>query len=153
MNPERYAVIEKIRASFANVRLEDGVGLWEAQGLDDYEDEWVCKQYREKDEKEDWTKIPPDVLSRCHSSLSFFDPKGMRFHLPAFLVGELNGSVSMGTEFHLIDLDDFKIQKLSLLSSDQRSAVEACLWEFLRDPDFSYHTESISSALESYWMK
>jgi hypothetical protein len=151
MSPERIKVIEKIRAAFSNVLLEDGIGLWEAQGIDDYEDESVCAQYREKDEKEDWTKIPPDVLLHCHSSLSFFDPKGMRFHLPAFLIGELNGTVPMETHFHLIELDDFKMDKFSLLSTDQKSAVVAFLRELLKDPD-SFFDETLY-ALENYWTK
>ena len=153
MNPKRQAVIDQIRAAFADVKLCDGIGLWEAQGLDDYEDEWVCKQYREKDEKEDWSKIPAETLARCHSSLSFFDAQGMRFHLPAFLIGELNGTVRMSTDFHLTALDDFMQQKYTLLNEVQRSAVESFLWEILQDEDYSFSREEISQSLEDYWMK
>ena len=153
MTEERLQVIEKIRKAFANVTLEDGIGLKQAQGLDDYEDESTCAKYRESDEKEDWSKFSPNELASCHSSLSFFDPKGMRFHLPAFLIAELEGTIFMSTDFYLTQLDDFKISKLTLLSAEQKRAVEAFLWEILKDETFEYRWGEISTALEDYWMK
>jgi len=153
MTPERLQVIGKIRQAFAGVVLEDGVGLKQAQGIDDYEDEWTCAKHRESDEKEDWSKFSPKELAKCHSSLSFFDAKGMRFHLPAFLIAELEETMFMSTEFHLTQLDDFKLSKFSLFSNDQKRAVEAFLWEILKDENFKYSHEHISAALEDYWMK
>ncbi len=150
-SPKRREVIERLKSAFAGVRLEDGVGLKEGQGLDDYEDKWVCAQYREEDEKDDWEKIPVDKLTRCHSSLSFFDPKGMRFHLPAFLIAELEGTMNMGTEFHLVQLDDYARSKLVLLSAQQKAAIEACLWEMLDDISFAFEHENIARAIEEYW--
>ena len=153
ISAKRRAVIEKLRAAFAGVRLEDGIGLKEGQGLDDYEDKWVCAKYREEDEKEDWQKIPVEKLARCHSSLSFFDPKGMRFHLPAFLIAELEGTMNMGTEFHLVELTDYARSKLVLLSVRQKEAVEACLWEMLDDDSFAFDHDNIARAIEEYWSK
>lgn len=153
MTAERLQVIEKIRKAFAGVLLEDGVGLKQGQGLDDWQDESTCAKYRESDEKEDWSKFSPRELANFHSSLSFFDPKGMRFHLPAFLIAELEETMFMSTEFHLTQLDEFKLAKLSLLSTEQKRAVEAFLWEILKDENFKYSHEHISAALEDYWMK
>lgn len=153
MTPERHQVIEKIRKAFAGVSLGNGIGLKEAQGLDDYEDEWTCAKYRESDEKKDWTKFSPSELAKCHSSLSFFDPEGMRFHLPAFLIAELEETMWMSTELHLTRLDDYRLSQLSLLSTEQKRAVESFLWEILNDRRFRHSHEDISTALEDYWMK
>jgi len=79
-------LITTIYKSFKNVKLEDGIGLWEGQGLDDYLSVEECKKLREKDEKEDWSKISVLDLYKCSSSLSFFDTKGMRFYLPQFML-------------------------------------------------------------------
>jgi len=79
-------LIKKIHTAFKNVKLEDGIGLWEAQGLDDRLTEKECEKLREKDEKNDWNIIPVLDLYKCSSSLSFFDAKGMRFHLPQLML-------------------------------------------------------------------
>lgn len=99
MNKE--ALIQAIYQSFDGVTLEDGIGLWEAQGIDDYLSKDECKKLREKDEKDDWRKIPLTDLYRCNSSLPFFDAKGFRFHLPICLLIDLGAFAD-----HLHDYDD-----------------------------------------------
>lgn len=84
MNKQK--LIKQINQAFKNVKLEDGIGLWEGQGRDDYLSPEECRKLRERDEKEDWSKILVLNLYKCSSSLSFFDAKGMRFHLPQFML-------------------------------------------------------------------
>ncbi|WP_025663128.1 DUF6714 family protein [Aquimarina megaterium] len=79
-------LIQEISEAFKEVKLEDGIGLWEAQGHDDRVSDLECKKLRAKDEKEDWNNIPLIHLYQCSSSLTFFDAKGMRFHTPMFLL-------------------------------------------------------------------
>jgi len=85
-------LIKNIHTAFKNVKLEDGIGLWEAQGLDNRLTEKECEKLREKDEKKDWHNIPVLDLYKCSSSLSFFDAKGMRFHLPQLMLFYLDVS-------------------------------------------------------------
>jgi len=82
-------LIAKIRNAFEYVKLEDGVGLWEGQGIDDYADKKTIIELRNKDERNNWDNIPYKDLVYCQSSLSFFDAKGMRFCLPKFLIFDL----------------------------------------------------------------
>lgn len=86
----RNQLIQNIEEAFKSVKLEDGIGLWEAQGHDDRLTDEACLKLRAKDEKENWHNIPVLNLYKCNSSLSFFDAKGMRFHLPVFLLFALN---------------------------------------------------------------
>lgn len=83
------ALITEIRTAFKDVRLEDGIGIWEGQGIDDYADEKTILELRKKDERVNWDKLPYKDLAICASSLSFFDAKGMRFCLPQFLIFDL----------------------------------------------------------------
>ena len=76
----------QIQDAFTDVVLGEGVGLWQAQGIDDYKSLAECLILRERDEKLDWSKISAKDLNMCNSSLSFFDAQGMHFHLPAFLI-------------------------------------------------------------------
>ncbi len=86
---EKEKLIEKVYDSFRNVKLEDGIWLWEGKGLDDYATREELKELKKKDIKDDWNKIPLKDLYDCSSALSYFDAKGMRFHLPQFLLFDL----------------------------------------------------------------
>ena len=91
MTHHEQRVLDQIRDAFAGVTLGNGVGLREANGLDDYADSRTLAAYRSQDEKLDWSAISAADLDDCASSLGFFDADGMRFHLPAYLVADLEG--------------------------------------------------------------
>jgi len=79
----RDQVKARIRDAFGDVQLGSGVGLREAQALDDYAGDADRAARRAFDRKTDWQSIASAELNECNSSLSFFDAEGMRFHLPA----------------------------------------------------------------------
>jgi len=143
-------LITTISTAFRGVTLGDGVGLQQAQGLDDYEDEETCAAYREGDEKEEWQAISSDELFRCNSSLSFFDAEGMRFHLPAYLVSALRGEDDWATS-HLTQLDAHGRSYFSALSPSQRLAVREYLLLVREDEDHQFDRAEIDQALDSYW--
>ncbi|MCC5946110.1 MAG: hypothetical protein JJT94_14365 [Bernardetiaceae bacterium] len=82
-------LIATIHNAFKGVKLEDGISFWEGQGLDDYASEEMMQKLRQKDERENWDKIPYTDIALCNSSLSFFDAKGMRFCLPKLLIFDI----------------------------------------------------------------
>jgi hypothetical protein len=151
MTPEKQKVIETIRAAFKGVVLGNGVGLREGQGLDDYADKATRKAYRDKDEKTNWEAIPVESLNVCQSSLSFFDAEGMRFHLPAFLVADLSGTLGIDPVFHLTQVPEYDPSKLLLLSHLQRSAIREYLLLIKNDPDHEYDLPHIERSLDNYW--
>lgn len=99
-------LIKKINNAFQDVKLEDGIGLWEAQGHDDRLTANECIVLRKKDEKNDWNNIPIIDLYKCSSSLSFFDSKGLRFHMPIFLLFALDLFEKVEDELHRKGLVD-----------------------------------------------
>ena len=141
----------EIERAFEGVALDEGIGLREAQGIDDREDEKTCASYRERDEKNDWRKVPKGTLNRCHSSPSFLDSKGFRFYLPAFMCAELRDEHGYGFEFTLVQIDEYGRQKFSLLTPPQRAAVRAYLSFLLNDPEYGFQRRQIERALEEYW--
>lgn len=147
----REALCTLIREAFAGVRLGEGVGLRQAQGLDDYADAQTCAQYRADDEQDDWQRLTPEALNACYSSLSFFDAAGMRFHLPAFLVAEIQGLYLQDLVFQLAHLNDYSRAQYALLSSAQRQAVRAYLLQLLDDERCAFDRPHILRALEEYW--
>lgn len=152
MTNEERRVADLIREAFQGVTLGDGIGLLEAQGMDGGGDEGTLKRYREGDEKEGWSGIPVAKLNRCFSSLSFFDAEGMRFHLPAFLVADLNGTYDQEIIFYLTYTGYNAQARFDVLSPDQREAVrQYLLCQVRQRPDDDFDVPIIQQTLETYW--
>lgn len=151
MTDEECRVADQVREAFRGVTLGNGIGLMQAQGLDDYADAETLAKYRASDEKDDWSAIPAEKLNRCYSSLSFFDAEGLRFHLPAFLIAELEGTFLQDVISYLPYMEHENPSRFDLLSRDQRAAVRAFLQLHLqRDPN-DFDNPRIQQALATYW--
>jgi hypothetical protein len=155
---KRKALIAEITKAFAGVTLEDGIGLKEAQALDDYADKQTQQRYRQEDEKNDWSTIPFERLERCDSSLCFFDAKGMRFHLPAFIIAQLNDRnidvVGLLTYFWYDDKQIYLNNSFGILSAEQRTAVCNFMSALFTDPDDIYKNDTeIQKAIACFWNK
>ncbi|MCC5851107.1 MAG: hypothetical protein JJU29_23705 [Verrucomicrobia bacterium] len=145
-------IAELIAEAFADVRLGAGVGLFEGQAIDDYESENERYRKRAKDEKEDWRKIESKHLNACHSSLSFFDALGMRFHLPAFICCDLRGEYENGLDISLSGLvDEWRRSKFLMLSPQQKSAVATYLEFLAEDVNSQYSRPAIERDLSEFW--
>ncbi len=154
MHEEWERVRMLIDRAFHDVRLGDGIGLWEAQAIDDYADAETRQRNRNRDEKDDWRRISIETLNACYSSPCFFDAAGMRFHLPAFLTAELADQPTFGAVFHLTSFDgNARDSQFELLNAEQRNAVIEFLL-LLRDaPGYESERPAIVGALEAYWTK
>lgn len=119
------AIIEQVREAFAHVKLEDGIGLIEAQGLDDYFSGDALAVFRASDERDDWQRITIDTLNACESSLCFMDAKGLRFILPALLIAILNDQYYYGPITNL--QHKMTVDLVSTLTAKQKAAIVACL--------------------------
>lgn len=126
-------LIINIKKAFQSVKLEDGTGLWEAIGIDDYADSKTLEQLRKKDERNLWENIPYKDLVECQSSLSFFDAKGMRFWLPQFLIFDLladeiyeeqgiNAPDALFTLSHKLN-EDYQKNRFSLFDTEQIESI------------------------------
>ena len=144
-------LISIISNAFDGVKLEDGVGLDEAQAIDDYKSAEQRIQQRQSDEKEYWHKIPFSELNRCNSSLSFFDAKGMRFHLPAYMIAEIKNYYIHGMSFCLTNLSGYAKKQFRLFSRDQREAVRRFLNYLYNSSEYIYAYDEIANSLLEYW--
>lgn len=149
---DKEIVANHIKSAFAEVTLGEGIGLWQAQAIDDYETEAVQKRNRSRDEKEEWSRLSCEDLQRCHSSLSFFDAEGMRFHLPAYIVASLENQVD-DPLFHLTQLNDYAKSKLTALNTVQRQAIVMYLTWCLDQAEYEFDHPAIRMALRQYWEK
>jgi len=125
-------LISEIYRAFDGVTLEDGVGLWEGQGLDSYADDEALLKLRRKDERISWDSVTYQDLCLCNSSPSFFDAKGMRFHLPKLMLLHLFESEldlpcdSPNLLFHLksgVAGNEYAAAQFALLNRQQLTCV------------------------------
>ena len=152
MTADKNRVLDLVRSAFRGVTLGNGVGLRQGQGLDNYAGERTLASYRAQDEKNDWSAIPVADLDRCYNSLSFFDAQGMRFHLPAYLVADLEDSLQTADVlFYLVYTAHGAESRFDTLSPAQREAVRQFLLLRLSDHHREFDHPEIEAALTNYW--
>ena len=142
-------VVSRLTSAFSNTRLGDGIGLFEANGLDDYASKEELKRLRETDEKIDWKRITHDDLAKCYSSPAFFDAQGFVFHLPAFLVAELNDKHPYGFIDRLFRTEEHPIGWRKLLTWQQRAAIVATLALIRDHPNYEHDVGKIDAAIQA----
>ncbi len=155
MNEKATQLILKLQEVFRGVKLGQGVGLYEALEIDSYSRDEVRQKARERDEKDDWSRLGPDQLRGSLTALGYFDAEGMRFHLPAYLRAEI---ISPFIDDLLVSLHFVRLGgedcRLSLLSHEQRRVVRECLiyimHEYADSPDESEMCKSIQRRWVGY---
>ncbi len=83
-------IINEITTAFQDVKLEDGIGLLEGNGLDDWLSGDELQPLRQQDERENWQNIPFEhICGTYESAFSYIDAKGMRFLMPQYLIADI----------------------------------------------------------------
>lgn len=128
--PTQQEVIDAVREAFHGVAREDGVTLHEARVIDDYGGSDERAAARMLDTEKAWEVVPVSDIEEYSEALSFLDPKGFRYYIPAYMIWAVRAygdTASMSADaivFHLKDLDgDFSFGRLDLLSEPQRRAA------------------------------
>lgn len=145
---ERIRVPHLIRSAFAAVTLGEGIGLWEANAIDDYT---PTAPARAKDIRDDWQKILVADLHAAWAALCYVDPEGMAFLLPAFMIGAPEHAENCLCFYPGNRAED----QFQLLNAAQRQAIVA----FLEDRLHQMHECSsegqrrvIRRALDHHWL-
>ena len=150
---DRNKLIFEISEAFKNVELDGGIGLSEANAIDDYRDEHYRGKCRQNDEKQSWNSITSAALNQYNCCLSYFDAKGMTFHLPAFIIADIKGEYRFGMAFVLTNPSDYNMSRFILLTEKQRAAVKLFLEYLLENPEYKFDQPDIKTAIENYWSK
>ena len=142
-------LIAQIDAAFAGVTLDDGIGLWESDGIDSYRGPDELRALRAKDEKIDWRRISADDLNNCNAAPSFLDARGLYFHSPAFMTAELRGDFEEDFIGRVIR-DNFTAPEFrQFLTPAQRQAMIAYI-RFYASIDPHYESNDISNVILRY---
>lgn len=130
-------LIEQIQNAFAGVTCHgEARVLLAGEAEDEYLSEEVQTVLATREERDDWSTIPDDLLFACSTSLCYAGPEAYRFLIPRFLIGAMHGVVEVypGTSLGSRHLD-YDRRQMSLLNGLQRQCLEdflnldALFWE------------------------
>jgi hypothetical protein len=79
------AIIALIESAFANATLGDGITIHQREAIDGYQSAEEIEDARRLDKERCWQEITEEKIGRCGTTLTFLDPKSIRYHLPAFM--------------------------------------------------------------------
>ena len=132
-NLRRYEIIkQQIFKAFADVKLNEGIGFYEAGAMDDRlsPDDPSYIEEKERDERDDWRKVFADleVIENFDKNRHcFMDAKGLYFFLPVIML--LCDSVAQDSVFRhgVINNNPENLELMQLLTSEQKQSILDCL--------------------------
>jgi hypothetical protein len=132
-NLQRHEVIkQQIFKAFADVKLGDGIGFYEAGAIDDRllptDPSYIEEKAR--DERDDWRKVFAKLEDKANFDSyrhCFMDAKGLHFYLPIILL--LCDSVAQDSVLMhgVIKNTPNNIELMKLLTSEQKQSILDCL--------------------------
>lgn len=158
----RLKIIDQIEDVFGEVTLEDGVTLHQSREFDclGYPSQSELAKAASLDPETRWKEIIQDKISSFSESMIFFDPKGFRFHLPAFMRHALrmvpsdSGGHADGVMFALLDGPDKSYSRggIEILTLKQKQCVASFL-HFFATSDGDFYQSNARKALKNGWIQ
>ncbi|WP_123711418.1 DUF6714 family protein [Sinobacterium caligoides] len=149
---DRDQLVNQIEDAFRNVTLCNGVGIYEANTIDDYaSEEERCKQ-RNRDIREDCKLISDDVIDQHYSVLSFMDEEGLRFCIPVYMrfpVRYFDSYASSSIDSIIYCLANQR--EWEFLSSKRKRVIANLLSFMVLEEDDNVDTYQASLAYENIW--
>jgi hypothetical protein len=156
----RDALIREIQHAFAGVTRDGGVSLHQANVIDHYGSHEQEVAARERDTERSWQEVPNADIGSNYSALSFLDPVGLRYYLPAYMVWILRhfhqtDSASVAATLSTLnpsgDLREWSLERFQLLTRDQSAAVGAFLTFMVEYSAGWVDADVARQALGGYW--
>lgn len=147
--PRSEQLLQQIREAFHGIELGDGISLHQALVIDDYGTKEELDAARVGDEHHDWQKLIalPDIDRILANAISFFDARGMRFHLPVCLTLMVNRPEECVDL--LTSISPFHFKAHQLLTEIQRQCVRDVRDYVVSQADV--FSPSIFGNQQSYW--
>lgn len=142
--------IDSVSKAFDGVTLGTGIGLIEAYSMDGYVFREELTAERAQDEKERWQDIDVRELDEMGDTANaFFDTFGFIFHLPAFLLAELNDEFTFcqGVVHRLVAKRPSSNKWILFLDDAQRRSITSILEVVQHHPDYVGQSEQFRHSI------
>jgi hypothetical protein len=145
-------IIEVITNAFSDVTLGDGIGIFEAEALDGYLSQNKKEIERKKDIRDDWRKIPDNIIENHGFVLTFMDPDGLKFAIPAYMIFALrnyktSSSFCIDSTIYALDRTDQWVH----LNLVQQNAVAKFIQIVIEIGNDYFDTDAAMEAYEKKW--
>lgn len=142
------ALIRQVTDAFVGFELDDGIGLLEANGRDDYESAKELTRLRSLDIRTDWRTIDTKNLYCYDSAPTFMDARGFVFHIPVFLIAELNDEFDGDFLTRLYQEPPRPTGWIEMLDDAQALAIADVLDLVRQHPEYTDEAVEISGAIK-----
>jgi hypothetical protein len=155
-------IVGEIHRAFSDVSRADGVTLHEALVIDDYGSDAERTAARELDTDCRWQDVPDRLIEENDSVLSFMDPTGFRYYLPAYMVWSLRNYERSNTFSHNHpicslalsesgSMRQWALERFAVFNDVQARAICKFL-RFMASRDELIVTADVAlKALDAYW--
>jgi hypothetical protein len=160
LEQRREALINQIKNAFTGVDRKGGVSLHEADVIDDKGSLQERIRARQLDAEHKWEDVPEADIERYDWILSFLDPIGFRYYLPAYMIWTLrhyanSESMSVDSTIYALDYGDhfreFAMKRFLLFDRAQKEAVCTFLRFMVKEAAGLADETAATSALNRYW--
>lgn len=149
---DREQLIASIEKEFEGVALKNGIGVYEADAVDNNASQERLEKERVKDIRDDWRKLSDDLIDQYDSVLSFMDEDGLRFAIPAYMrfaVKNFDTCASSSVEAIIYVLG--KRKNWGFLSISQKQVVANFLSFMVMEAGDCIDTSQASLVYENIW--
>jgi len=149
----------EIKEAFKNVKLEDGIGIFEADELDACSSDRKIQKAKAKDRLwwNDWKDIEEKHIAHYSSVMCFMDSQGIKWAIPAYMIYALNnyedGSFSVDATIYAIERGAIGYDRLDLYTLEQKKVIARFLQYMLFVGEDWVNTDFAKSALDKEWGK
>ena len=146
------SLISAIEDAFGGVKLGDGIGIFEAEAIDDCVNEKRRTKARAQDIRDDWKAIPDEIISEHYSAMAFMDEKGLRYAIPAYMRfalsnWETSNSASVDSIIYTLARDE----NWDFLTDLQKQVLADFLKYMVLEEDEHVDSWQASLAYEKHW--
>jgi hypothetical protein len=152
-------LISDIETAFFEVERGEGMTLFEGD-LEGAGSEADLRFARARDTYATWRDIPDHVIDRYFSALSFLDPQGFRYYIPAFMrfaLRHYQDSTSPAIDYAIYHLGQRSVQRehkearFTVLDESQTGVICRFLRFMAEYTDGNADEAAARQALEGYW--
>ena len=161
MEEIRDQLIADIEAAFRDVERGAGETLREADG-EGAGTEVQLRTARAQETERTWSEIPDEVIDNHEAALSFVDPEGFRYYLPAFMRWALrhykqSNRITVDTAIYALypgpGFFEWNMQRFQVFNEEQSKVICRFLRFMAEYTDGRADDELAREAIEAYWGK
>jgi len=154
---DKEQLMSDIGTSFAGVLLKDGIGINQADRIEQGLRDVLIQKGRNLDRMwwNAWTDIQDKYIFSYSDVMYYMDSAGIKWVLPAYMTYIVNhykeGSFSIDSTIYVLEAGGLGVDKVDLYTDAQRKVIAKFLAFMVEVGETYVDTESAQNALDKVW--